>query len=85
MLHLPFLLSAVTPGYVVTSEVWEGKSTPIIQYQIVSSEDVHTSSIIQMNSVVFRNIYVYISTYTLTTIINNKRGHKFEREVYERF
>lgn len=52
----------------------------VIQYQMVHYEFVHTSNVVQMDSVVFRNIYAYISTNKHTTIINDQRRHEFERE-----
>lgn len=55
----------------------------VIQYQMVSPEDIHGSNIIQTKQVTFRNIYniylyVYAYTYLHAITINERRGHKFK-------
>lgn len=61
---------------------WEGesslgKTTGIVQYQMISPGNIYTSYIIQTEPVIFRNKYVH--TYIHVTTISEKRGHKFER------
>lgn len=48
------------------------------QHQMFSSENIHTRNIIHTEHVVLRNTYVH--TYMHKIIINEKRGHEFERE-----
>lgn len=48
----------------------------IVQYQMLSPGNIHTSTIIGTEHVIFRNIYV--STYIY--IIINEKNHEFERE-----
>lgn len=42
----------------------------VIQYQMVSSENIHVSNIIQTEQVISRNIYIYIMH--LTSIVEKK-------------
>lgn len=44
----------------------------------MAPENVHASSIIQINQVVFRNIYICIHTHP--TIIHQKRNSEYERQ-----
>lgn len=44
----------------------------VIQYHMVSSENMHISNITQMEQVIFRNTYVFINTY-MDTITMKKR------------
>lgn len=49
----------------------------LIQYQMVMLENVHISNSIQIEQVIFRNMYAYINIYT--TILSEKGSQKFER------
>ena len=67
----------------------------VIQYQMISPENIHTSNIAKTEQIILRNIFVYIyiyiyththiHIYDITTIL--KTGYEFEKEqggVYER-
>ena len=54
---------------------------------MASPESIHSSSSIQTEHVLFRDICMYVYTYICVTTTNEERGHEFEREqgrVYEK-
>jgi hypothetical protein len=54
----------------------------VIQYQMISPENIYMSNIIHSKQVIFRylEIYVHMYAYMYITMINDKRGHEFERD-----
>jgi hypothetical protein len=61
----------------------QGRTHPLlIQYQMVSPENKHTSNIIQTEEFIFRNIYMYLHIHIC---MKQQKGHGFDRESKEGF
>ena len=52
----------------------------VVQDQMVSPENIHTSTIIQIGKAILWNIYVQIHIDPRVTTINDKRGQEFKGE-----
>lgn len=49
-----------------------------IQNQVISHDNMHANSLLKPEQVALRNIHVYTDMHVI--IINEKIGHRFERE-----